>query len=126
MKKVTQAYEQDDLFELLKLKIELQGSDIESLTMADEHLKYYNKILKEQVNELENNLWQLRMGASGPMGMMGGGIDLFQKFGGDANQMKAKFASEINRIKKGIQALETAIISLTLKENMRKYLKIMK
>jgi hypothetical protein len=123
MKQVTQAYEKDDLFELLRLKIELQGSDIESLTMADEQLKYYNKILKEQVNELENNLWQLRMGASGPMGMMGGGIDLFQKFGGDAKQMKAKFTREMNRLKKGIQALETEIMSLTPRENMRRYLK---
>ena len=123
MKKVTQAYEDDDLFELLRLKIELQGTDIESLTMADEQLKYYNKILKEQVNELENNLWQLRIGASGPMGMMGGGMDLFQKFGGDVKQMKAKFTREINRMKKGIQALETEILSLTPRENMRRYLK---
>ena len=123
MKQVTQAYEKDDLFELLRLKIELQGSDIESLTMADEQLKYYNKILKEQVNELEESLWQLRMGASGPMGMMGGGMDLFQKFGGDAKQMKAKFTREMNRMKKGIQALEMEIMSLMPKENMRRYLK---
>jgi DNA repair exonuclease SbcCD ATPase subunit len=123
MKRVTQAYEKDDLFELLRLKIELQGSDIESLTMADEQLKYYNKILKEQVNELEESLWQLRMGASGPMGMMGGGPDLFQKFGGDAKQMKTKFTREINRMKKGIQALETEIMTLTPRENMRRYLK---
>ena len=120
MKQVTQAYENDDLFELLRLKIELQGSDIESLTMADEQLKYYNKILKEQVNELENNLWQLRMGASGPMGS---GVDLFQKFGGDTQQMKAKFTRELNRLKKGIQSLETEILSLKPKENMRRYLK---
>jgi DNA repair exonuclease SbcCD ATPase subunit len=123
MKRVTQAYEKDDLFELLRLKIELQGSDIESLTMADEQLKYYNKILKEQVNELEESLWQLRMGASMPMGMMGGGPDLFQKFGGDVKQMKTKFTREINRLKKGIQALETEIMSLTPRENMRRYLK---
>jgi hypothetical protein len=123
MKQVTQAYEKDDLFELLRLKIELQGSDIESLTMADEQLKYYNKILKEQVNELEESLWQLRMGASDPMGMMGGGPNLFQKFGGDVKQMKTKFTREINRMKKGIQALETEIMSLTPRENMRRYLK---
>jgi hypothetical protein len=119
MKRVTQAYEKDDLFELLRLKIELQGSDIESLTMADEQLKYYNKILKEQVRELEESLWQLRMQASGPMG----GDDLFMKFGGDEKTMNSKFTRQINKLKKNIKMVEEDILELRIKENMRKFLK---
>jgi hypothetical protein len=119
MKQVTEAYSNDDLFELLRLKIELQGSDIESLTMVDEQLKYYNKMLKEQINELENNLWQLRMQASGPMG----GKDLFMQFGGDEKTMKSKFTREINRLKKGTQELEKDIAQLKNKEAMRGFLK---
>ncbi len=119
MKQVTEAYSNDDLFELLRLKIELQGSDIESLTMVDEQLKYYNKMLKEQIIELENNLWQLRMQASGPMG----GKDLFMQFGGDEKTMKGKFTREINRLKRGTQALEKDIAQLKHKEAMRSFLK---
>ena len=119
MKKVTQAYEKDDLFELLRLKIELQGSDIESLTMADEQLKYYNKILKEQVRELEESLWQLRMQGAGPMG----GEDLLSRFGGDEKSMKAKITRQVNKLKNNIKMVEQDIIALGVKENMRRFLK---
>jgi hypothetical protein len=119
MKKVTQAYEDDDLFELLRLKIELQGADIESLTMADEQLKYYNKILKEQVRELEENLWQLRMQGSGPMG----GEDLLSRFGGDEKSMKAKITRQVNKLKNNIKMVEQDILTLGVKENMRRFLK---
>ena len=119
MKKVTQAYEDDDLFELLRLKIELQGADIESLTMADEQLKYYNKILKEQVRELEESLWQLRMQGSGPMG----GEDLLSRFGGDEKTMKARITRQVNKLKNNIKMVEQDIITLGVKENMRRFLK---
>ena len=119
MKKVTQAYEEDDLFELLRLKIELQGADIESLTMADEQLKYYNKILKEQVRELEESLWQLRMQGSGPMG----GEDLLSRFGGDEKSMKAKITRQVNKLKNNIKMVEQDILTLGVKENMRRFLK---
>ena len=119
MKKVTQAYEDDDLFELLRLKIELQGADIESLTMADEQLKYYNKILKEQVRELEESLWQLRMQGSGPMG----GEDLLSRFGGDEKTMKTRITRQVNKLKNNIKMVEQDIIALGVKENMRRFLK---
>ena len=119
MKRVTQAYEKDDLFELLRLKIELQGCDIDSLTMADEQLKYYNKILKEQVRELEENLWQLRMQSTGPAG----GEDLLSRFGGDKKTMEAKIARQVNKLKNNIKMIERDILSLRIKENMRRFLK---
>ena len=119
MKKVTQAYEDDDLFELLRLKIELQGADIDSLTMADEQLKYYNKILKEQVRELEESLWQLRMQGTGPMG----GEDLLSRFGGDEKSMKAKITRQVNKLKNNIKMVEQDILTLGVKENMRRFLK---
>ncbi len=119
MKKVTHAYENDDLFELLRLKIELQGADIESLTMADEQLKYYNKILKEQVRELEESLWQLRMQGIGPMG----GEDLLSKFGGDEKTMKARITRQVNKLKNNIKLVEQDILTLGVKENMRRFLK---
>jgi hypothetical protein len=118
MKKVTQAYEKDDLFELLKLKIELQSSDVESLTTIDEQLKYYNKILKEQINNLQEQLWQLRTSASNTIT----GIDLFQQFGGDEATQNKKFAYEVARIKKNKKLIEKDTIVLRVKENMRQWL----
>ena len=119
MKKVTQAYEDDDLFELLRLKIELQDADIESITMADEQLKYYNKILKEQVRELEESLWQLRMQGSGPMG----GEDLLSRFGGDEKTMKSRITRQVNKLKNNIKMVEQDILTLGVKENMRGFLR---
>ena len=119
MKLVTQAYEKDDLFELLRLKIELQNSDIESITMADEQLKYYNKILKEQVAELERNLWEIRKQASTSMQ----DTNLFTKFGGDEKTMKIKFSYEINRLRRNTKELEQNIAVLRGQESMRRFLK---
>jgi len=119
MKLVTQAYEKDDLFELLRLKIELQNSDIESITMADEQLKYYNKILKEQVAELERNLLEVRRQASTSMQ----DTNLFTKFGGDEKTMKIKFSYEINRLKRNTKELEQNIVVLRGQESMRRFLK---
>ena len=54
MKRVTQAYKKDDFFGLLSLEIELmQGHAHDLGELPDEQLKYYNKMLKEQVDELQ-------------------------------------------------------------------------
>ena len=119
MKRVTQAYENDDLFELLRLKIELQETDTELFTMADEQLKYYNKMLKEQVRELEESLWQLRMQGKESMG----GEDLLTRFGGDEKTMKLKITRQVNKLKNNIKLIEQDILSLRIKENMRIFLK---
>lgn len=63
MQRITEAYQNNDLFELLRLQLEYNqkdGGDFERL--PDEQLKYYNKLLKEQVGELENELWALQAG----------------------------------------------------------------
>jgi|JI7StandDraft_1071085.scaffolds.fasta_scaffold18885_5 hypothetical protein len=54
MQRVTEAYEKNDVLGLLRLQLEFERIDqshIESL--AEDHLKYYNKILREQTKELE-------------------------------------------------------------------------
>lgn len=69
MQRVTQAYEKNDILGLLRLQLEFERisqSHIESL--AEDQLKYYNKILREQTKELEEEYEQLQMQA----GMMSG------------------------------------------------------
>ncbi|NJL12591.1 MAG: hypothetical protein HC913_06060 [Microscillaceae bacterium] len=61
MKKITEAYNQDDYFELMRLQIQyldkISQDNIHELPEAK--LKYYNKILLDQKKELEGELMQL-------------------------------------------------------------------
>ena len=57
MKRITLAYEKNDLFDLLKLQLEYLQIDKDHINkLADDKLKYYNKILKEQLEELQDEL----------------------------------------------------------------------
>lgn len=120
MKQVTAAYEKDDLFELLRLKVSLMNTDVASLTMTDEQLKYFNKLLKEQINELEANLWELYN--QNPL--TNNGSNLLKRYGGDAKTMKMKFNKEVNQLKKSIKAIDESLSELRFKENMRHFLKV--
>jgi len=54
MQRVTQAYNDNNLLDLLKLQMEFDRIDQEHLeTLADEQLLYYNKVLKQQMDDLE-------------------------------------------------------------------------
>lgn len=61
MQRVTIAYKEDDLFELLRLKLELSThKETEVKNLPEKELKYYNKILMEQINELEDKKFALK------------------------------------------------------------------
>jgi len=65
MQRVTQAYEKNDLLGLLRLQLEFERIDQTHIeTLAEDQLKYYNKILREQAKELEEEMEQLSMQAS--------------------------------------------------------------
>ena len=58
MQRINQAYDQKNLLLLLELQLELEHIDqatINNITAG--RLKHYNKILKEQLNELENEIY---------------------------------------------------------------------
>ena len=58
MKQVTTAYEANELLTLLRLQLELQRIDQSHLeNLAEDQLKYYNKLLKEQARELDEALY---------------------------------------------------------------------
>jgi hypothetical protein len=89
MKQVTNAYESNDLFHLLRLQLEFFQIDKEHINkLADEKLKYFNKILREQVQDLESELYSLK-----GFGMFGGN-NLYQRFCGPPALMNSKFAHE--------------------------------
>ena len=58
MQRINQAYDQKNLLLLLELQLELEHIDqatINNITAG--RLKHYNKILKEQLNELEHEIF---------------------------------------------------------------------
>lgn len=115
MHQVTEAYEQNDLFRLLQLKLELQATAPDALNLADEQLKYYNKILKEQVAELEEELFEMK-----------GGMDFdshYYRLGGDEKTMARKFTTEKSKLKKNIKAYENDLKLLADVQYMRMFLK---
>ncbi len=60
MQRVNAAYGKKDLLKLLELQLEIEQIDAEHLTqIADSRLKYFNKILKEQLEELNREVYQI-------------------------------------------------------------------
>lgn len=98
MHRITEANEKDDLFELLRLKLELLGTDFEYSN--DESLKYYVKLLKQQVAELEQELAEVTsFGQSSFFGP-----SLYERFGSDDYQtLETKFKKEVANLKKIIK-----------------------
>ncbi|WP_240163680.1 hypothetical protein [Spirosoma taeanense] len=61
MQRVTEAYQKSDLLALLRLQLEFNRIDQQHLEkLADEQLKYYNKILQQQADELTTEFTALQ------------------------------------------------------------------
>lgn len=61
MHRVTDAYEKSDLLALLRLQLEFERIDQTHLeNLAEEQLKYYNKILRQQAQELDDEFFALQ------------------------------------------------------------------
>lgn len=62
MKKVTHAYDKNDLYELLTIQNEWLNSSIEKMPLqSDDELKIYNAILRDQIDELKMHIDMLFM-----------------------------------------------------------------
>lgn len=60
MQRVNTAYGKKDLLKLLALQLEIEQIDVTDLSqMADSRLKHFNKILKEQLMEIEQEINQI-------------------------------------------------------------------
>ncbi len=62
MQRVNQAYDKKDLLKLLELQLELEHIDASSIAgLSEDRLKHFNKVLKEQLAELEQEIEQIEM-----------------------------------------------------------------
>ena len=120
MKQVTAAYENNDLFELLRLQLEFLQIDKNHINkLADEKLKYFNKILKEQVRDLQDEMDALlgfeeenRLGGGNP----------YLRFLHPPKEMEAAFKRETRKLKGVIKSLTEEIKVFSDRAVFKKFL----
>jgi len=93
MQRITEAYEKSDLLTLFRLQLEYNRIDQAHLeTLAEDQLKYYNKILKQQADELGEELFGLQSQLSAALGkplmMVGSAVGLELSFSSDVRALK--------------------------------------
>ncbi len=117
MQRITEAYEKDDLFELLRLQLEYKQKDSGDFAiLPDQQLKYYNKLLKEQVQELEAELRDLQQG-NNPLQP-----SFYQLFCMPPQQLDANVRKAATEIKKQIKALAEEKKAFENPENTKLFL----
>lgn len=73
MQRVNEAYENKNLLLLLKLQLELEHIDQASINnIGEDRLKHYNRILKEQLSELDRELMHVEGGFMAKFGLDSG------------------------------------------------------
>ncbi|HEY5507507.1 MAG TPA: hypothetical protein VIK29_02470 [Paludibacter sp.] len=120
MKKVTVAYDEKDLATLLKLEMEWVHRTSENIQqLTDEKLKLYNNVLSEQVEELHQEIYHIKMNPAY--------ADVFQllsysdKYAHSClKQQKASLVDKIDDIKHNFRFFENHPI---MKSTLIKYLK---
>lgn len=104
MHKITEAYEKDDLFELLRLRLELIGTNLENT--KDENLKYYVKLLKQQIIELQAEIEEMQ--SFGQTSFFG--PSLYERFCTDRfMSLDAKFKKEMTAVKRKVKEAEKSL-----------------
>jgi hypothetical protein len=103
MQRLAVARDNDDLYEMLQIQIELQQSDDNALSkVGDETMSHYIKVLQDQLNTARRETVMLR--ESFP--------DFYDFFDQKNRFSEHKFKTEVNKIKKGIVFEQDRIASL--------------
>lgn len=104
MQRVNEAYEKRNLLQLLKLQLELEHIDHATINnISEDRLKHYNKILKEQLVELEQEINYVEDEFVGQFG-----IDPFDRIA--PNSIMRDLAAEIVEIHSTIQEIQKDIL----------------
>ena len=117
IQRVTEAYEKNDLLTLLQLQIEFERIDQDHLeTLADDRLKYYNKILLDQVRELEMMLYDVQMTLTAL-------FDLPPYMAVDLLTLERQLERSIKALKKDIKNIERDLQTLSDPKILKDFLK---
>lgn len=70
MQRVNQAYDKKNLLQLLELQLELEHIDQHAINnISEDRLQHYNKILKEQLGELDQEIFHVEEGFKAQFGL---------------------------------------------------------
>ncbi|GAB3911176.1 J domain-containing protein [Larkinella knui] len=117
MKRITEAYEKSDLLALLRLQLEFNRIDQNHLeTLAEEQLKYYNKILKQQTQELEEQLHSLQAQLSAMSGRS-------HSYVWSPMSLEYRFKADVQELKQAIKRLKNELKAFQDPSVLRHWLK---
>ena len=120
MQRINQAYDKKNLLLLLELQLELEHIDqttINNITLS--RLKHYNKILKEQLNELEHEIF-----VTGDMFKSQFGISPFERL--TPSTLMRNLAAEIVGVQQAIRELKSDLLAFQDIKKLKTWLKDMR
>ncbi|HEX8426542.1 hypothetical protein [Hymenobacter sp.] len=119
LKRVTTAYEANELLTLLRLQVELQRIDQSHLeNLAEDQLRYYNKLLREQARELDEVLHDEQVELSAFTGQPWYMLTSSTMLDYDYQQQKKQLEAKVKQLAAEVLAFEQdpAALKMFLKE----------
>jgi hypothetical protein len=117
MQRVNEAYQKNNLLQLLELQLELEHIDQHALnSMSEERLKHYNTILKEQVRELDQEILHVESAFRYAYG-----IDPFEPVSPDT--VLRNLAVDLKELRLNIRTLEQDLAAFEDIKNLKRWLK---
>lgn len=119
MQRINHAYDKKDLLLLLELQLELEHIDQTTINnITSSRLKHYIKILKEQLNELEHEIF-----VTEDMFRSQFGISPFERL--TPSTIMRNLATDIASIQHAIRDLKSDLLALQDIKTLKAWLKIM-
>jgi hypothetical protein len=117
MQRVNEAYQKNNLLQLLELQLELEHIDQHALNgMSEERLKHYNVVLKEQIRELDQEILHVEAAFRHACG-----IDPFEPVSPDT--VLRNLAGDIKTLELNIRSLEQDLAAFDDIRNLKLWLK---
>jgi hypothetical protein len=117
MQRVNEAYQKNNLLQLLELQLELEHIDQHAFnSMSEERLKHYNTILKEQVRELDQEIIHVESAFRYAYG-----IDPFEPVSPDT--VLRNLAVDLKELRLNIRTLEQDLAAFEDIKNLKRWLK---
>ncbi|SJM89472.1 DnaJ-like protein [Crenothrix polyspora] len=117
MQRVNIAYGKKDLLQLLELQLEIEQIDATQINqMADSRLKYFNKILKDQLSELVQEIYQIE-----EVSRLQCNMPFYGKI--SPAQLLLKLANDMRDVQKDIKAIKKELALFEQPDAFKAWLK---
>jgi len=117
MQRVTQMYQENNLLELLKLQIEFDRIDQDHLeNLSKNQLNYYNKVLRQQVEDLELDKEIIQKEISSLCGLP-------YQHANSLTTVIVKFNTNVNEVKAEIKNIKNVLKNWQVPSQLKAYLK---